>query len=430
MIVFIIFFGLLVVLILLGIAIPFAIGGTSLIAMILESGITKMSFGVIAQKMTGGVNSFTLLAIPFFLFAGKLMNKSSITKRIATFANYIVGWIPGGLAHSNIVSSLLQAGMCGSAVADAAGLGAVQLYAMKNAGFKTDFAAACTASSAIIAPITPPSIPLVVFGVAGSVSINRLFMGGIIPGVLVCISLMTMVFILAQRRNYPRTAFPGWKIFFKAGADAFLPFITPVILIGGIIAGIFTATEAAVVASLYAFILTFFVYREVKIRDIISVCMEVVRESAAIMIIVSVSALYGFLLIKTQMPNVVMKTMLTLTQNKYLVLFLLNIFLLVFGLCMETNSAIIILTPLILPITTALGIDPVHFGLVMIMNLMIGLLTPPVGMLLFVVCRVAKLPLDVMLKAIIPFYVPLLLILFLVTYLPQIVLWLPNLIFG
>jgi len=335
--------------------------------------------------MTGGVNSFTLLAIPFFLFAGKLMNSSSITKRIATFANYIVGWIPGGLAHSNILSSLLQAGMCGSAVADAAGLGAVQLYAMKNAGFKTDFAAACTASSAIIAPITPPSIPLVVFGVAGSVSINRLFMGGIVPGFLVCFSLMTMVFILALIRHYPRTLFPGWKVFIKAGMDAFLPFITPVILIGGIIAGVFTATEAAVVASLYAFILTVFIYREVKMRDVLRICMEIVRETAAIMMIVSVSALYGFLLIKTQIPSVVMSAMLNLTQNPYLVLFLLNIFLLLFGLFMETNSAIIILTPLILPITTSLGIDPVHFGLIMVLNLMIGLITPPVCMLLFVV---------------------------------------------
>ena len=430
MIVFLVFFGGLIVLILAGISISFAIGGTSLIAMIMESGITNLPFGIIAQKMTGGVNSFTLLAIPFFLFAGKLMNKTSITKRIAIFANYIVGWIPGGLAHSNIMSSLLQAGMCGSAVADAAGLGAVQLYAMKNAGFKTEFAAACTASAAVIAPIIPPSIPLVVFGVAGSVSINRLFLGGIIPGILICLSLMTMVFILSLKRKYPRTAFPGWKLFFQAGIDAFLPFMTPVILIGGIMLGIFTATEAAVVASLYAFILTVFIYREATIRDVLNVCMEVVRESAAIMLIVSVSSLYGFLLIKTQMPSMVMKAMLGLTANKYLVLFLINIFLLIFGLAMETNSAIIILTPLILPITTALGIDPVHFGLVMILNLMLGLLTPPVGMLLFVVCRVAKLPFDVMVKSIIPFYIPLLAILLMVTYLPQIVLWLPNLIFG
>jgi len=424
-----IFLGVLIIFFLLGLAIPFAIGLTCIFVLLMEFGI-DLPYGVIAQKYTGGVNSFTLLAIPFFLFAGRIMNRGSITKRIFDFANYIVGWIPGGLAHANIVASFIHSGMCGSAVADAAGLGQIEIQAMKNAGFKTEFAAACTASSAIIDPVTPPSIPLVVFGVAGGVSINRLFMGGIIPGILITVSLMVLIFVFALTRKYPRTFFPGWKAFFQAGKDALLAFLTPVILIGGIMAGIFTATEAAAVASLYAFILTVFIYREVSLREVFAVCKEVVRETSAIMLIVGVSALYGFLLIKTQLPNILMEDLLSLTRNKYMILMLLNIFLLIFGLFMETNSAIIILTPLIMPIITSVGIDPVHFGLIMIVNLMIGLMTPPVGMLLFVVCRVAKLPFHVLLKACLPFYIPLLIILLMITYIPAIVLFIPNLVFG
>ena len=426
----IVFVGLLIALLLVGISIPFAIGGTSLIVILMERGFDVVQFGGIANRMVAGVNQFTLLAIPFFLFAGKLMNRGSIAKRIFTFANYIVGWIPGGLAHANIFASLIHAGQSGSAVSDVVALGPIQIKAMRRAGFRTDFAAACSATSAIISPVTPPSIPLVVFGVVGSVSINRLFMGGVVPGLLITFVLMLTVIILSSRRNYPRTFFPGWKTFIKAGLDAFFPSFTVVILVGGIIAGVFTATEAAAVASLYAFILTFFVYREVSLRDVFEVVKEALRETAAIMMIVAAASIYGFLITRTQLPQTIMAGMLTITENPVMILVLLNIFLLTFGLFMEPNSAIIILTPVLMPIVGHFGIDPVHFGVVMVFNLMIGLLTPPVGMLLFVTGRIAKLPYEKLLKSIVPFYIPLVILLFFVTFVPQTVLWLPNLIFG
>lgn len=423
-----IFLGLLVLLFLVGVGIPYAIGGTSVIVMIIQSGIGNIAYGTIAQKMVAGVNNFTLLAIPFFLLAGNLMNVGSITKKIFRFANYVVGWIPGGLGHANVVASIIFAGMSGSAVADAAGLGTIEMEAMEDAGFDKDFSAAVTAASSTIGPIIPPSIPLVMFGVAGGVSITKLLISGIIPGLLMGIALMIMIYFYAVKRNYPKATFPGWKEFGRCALDAFFPLLTPIILIGGILGGIFTATEAAAVASLYAFVLTFFVYREITLKDFVEVCKKVVRETSVILVIVAASSLYGFLLIKTRIPMILMEGILGVTQSPILVLLILNLFFLVVGCFMETNAAIIILTPLILPMTTQLGIDPIHLGLVMVLNLMIGLLTPPVGMCLYAVCRVAKLPFERMVKAIIPFYIPLLIVLLLITFIPSIVLFLPNLI--
>jgi tripartite ATP-independent transporter DctM subunit len=424
----IVFLGLLIALFLIGVGVPYAIGGTSIIVMIMQSGIDGINYSTIAQKMVAGMNNFTLLAIPFFLLAGKLMNTGSITKKIFRFANYIVGWIPGGLGHANVVASIIFAGMSGSAVADAAGLGTIEMEAMENAGFDTDFSAAITAASSTIGPIIPPSIPLIMFGVAGSVSITKLLVAGIIPGLLMGTALMVMVFFMALKRNYPRATFPGLANFLKCAQDAFLPLLTPVILIGGILGGIFTATEAAAVASLYAFMLTFFVYHEISLRDLIQVCKEVIRETAVILMIVGASSLYGFLLIKTQIPMIMMNGILDITQNPLLVLLILNVFFLIVGCFMESNSAIIILTPLILPMTTSLGIDPIHLGLVMVLNLMIGLLTPPVGMCLYAVCRVAKIPFDRIVRAVLPFYAPLIIILLLITFIPALVMFLPNLL--
>jgi tripartite ATP-independent transporter DctM subunit len=423
-----VFLGLLILFFLMGVGVSYAIGGTSVIVMILQSGIGGISYGTIAQKMVAGINNFTLLAIPFFLLAGKLMNTGSITKKIFRFANYVVGWIPGGLGHANVVASIIFAGMSGSAVADAAGLGTIEMEAMEDAGFDTDFSAAITAASSTIGPIIPPSIPLIMFGVAGSVSITKLLVAGIIPGLLMGVALMVMVFFMALRRNYPRARFPGLKNFLKCAVDAFFPLLTPVILIGGILGGIFTATEAAAVASLYAFILTFFIYREITIADLVRVCKEVIRETAVILMIVGASSLYGFLLIKTRIPMILMNGILDITQNPVLVLLILNAFFLVVGCFMESNSAIIILTPLILPMTTSLGIDPIHLGLVMVLNLMIGLLTPPVGMCLYAVCRVAKISFDRMVRAVLPFYVPLIIVLLLITFIPGIVMFIPNLL--
>lgn len=423
-----VFIGVLIVLFLIGTPIPWAVGLTSVAVMLIDGNFTLVTIGTIAQKTVAGTNNFTLLAIPFFLLAAKLMNAGSITKKIFSFANSLVGWIPGGLGHANVVASIIFAGMSGAAVADASGLGTIEVEAMKNEGFDLDFSAAVTAASSTIGPIIPPSIPLVMFGVAGGVSISKLLIAGLLPGILMGFLMMVVVFILAEIRKYPKRALPKLKEFLKLAYDAFFPMMTPIILIGGIILGIFTPTEAAAVAALYAFILTVFVYRELSAKDIYEVLKEVARETAAIMIIVATSNLFGYLLIKSQIPNQIIVALMNFTQSKVILLLLINVFLLVVGCFMETNAAILILTPILLPITNALGVDPVQMGVVVVLNLMIGLLTPPIGMVLFATSRVAKVSIERIVIALKPFYIVLLLALMLVTFVPQLSLFVPNLL--
>ena len=419
-----VFLGLLILLFVMGFSAPYAIGLTSCIVLVMERGLTGFPFDIVATKFAFSANNFTLLAIPFFLLAGKLMNTGSITKKIFGFCNTLVGWIPGGLGHANILASIVFAGMSGSAVADASGLGTIEIKAMENAGFDTDFAASST-----IGPIIPPSIPLIVFAVsAGNVSIAKLLIGGIVPGLLMGITLMMMVAYFAVKRKYPRTKFPNLGKIWKDFRQAFFPLLTPVILIGGILTGVFTPTEAAVVAAAYAFILTVVVYREAGLKDVLAIIEETAKETASIMIVVCASALYGYLLVRTKLPTVFMDAIFTVTDNKIVILLLLNVFFLIIGCFMETNSALIILTPILIPLTSALGIDPLHLGVVIVLNLMVGLLTPPVGMCLYATAKVARISLDRMIKAVAPFYIPLFLTLLLITFIPQLVTWLPNLL--
>ena len=422
-----VFLGGLILLFLLGFGAPYAIGLVSLVVLIMTRGIGNIPLDMVATKLAFSANNFTLLAIPFFLLAGKLMNTGSITTRIFCFCNTLIGWIPGGLGHANVLASIVFAGMSGSAVADAAGLGTIEIRAMENEGFDKEFAAAVTAASSTIGPIIPPSIPLIVFGVsAGNVSIAKLLIGGVLPGVLVGITLSIMVYFFAVKLKYPKSKFPTGKRIWDDFRHAFFPLLTPVILIGGILSGVFTPTEGAAVASLYAFILTMFVYRETTWKDFLLILRDTAKESASIMFIVCVSALYGYLLTRTRLPNQFMNAIFTVTQNKYVILFLLNIFFLVIGCFMEANAALIILVPILTPMATALGIDMLHLGVMIVLNLMIGLLTPPVGMCLYAKAKVANISLDRMIKAILPFYIPLILALLAITYIPWIVTWLPN----
>ncbi|WP_422448009.1 TRAP transporter large permease [Thermoanaerobacterium sp. DL9XJH110] len=425
-----IFLGLLIFLFITGFPVPYAIGLTSLAVLIYERGIFGIPYEMMAQRIIYGVNNFTLLAIPFFLLAGKLMNTGGITKRIFKFANTIIGYLPGGLGHANIVASIIFAGMSGSAVADAAGLGTIEVQAMLDEGYDREFSAAVTAASSTIGPIIPPSIPMVMYGVMGDVSIAALLVAGIVPGLLMGLCMMIMVYYYAIKRGYPRRPFPKIKEVLQSFYEAFWPLLTPVILIGGILLGIFTATEAAAVASLYAFILSVFIYRELKIKDVMGIVYETVKETALILFIVANASLYGWLLIKTQMPMMFMEQVFNISKNPLIILFILNIFWLIVGCFMETNAAITILTPIMMPLALAIGINPVHLGVVMVLNLMIGLLTPPIGMCLYAVARVAKISFDKMVKAVAPFYIPLFVALILVTIFPQISLWLPNLLLG
>ncbi len=421
-----IFVGLLLILFLLGVAVPYALAVTAIIGMIYAGNFGIAQFGAVPMKLAAGVNSFTLLAIPFFLLAGKLMNVGGITRRIFKFCNALVGWIPGGLGQVNILASVVFAGMSGSAVADAAGLGTIEIKAMEDEGFDTEFSAGITAASSTIGPIIPPSIPLVMFGCTGGVSISQLLVGGIVPGLTCAIALGIMVAIMALRRNYPRRHFPTGKELWMLFRQAFLSLMTPVILIGGILGGVFTATEAAAVASLYALFLMTVVYHEVSWKDLVQTGREVCRETAAIMLVVAASTLYGYLITKFKIPTMVLDFFLTVSSSKYMFLLLINLFLLFVGCFMDSTAAILILTPIILPAATAFNINPVHFGMIMVFNLMIGLLTPPVGMCLYATARVSKLSFERVTKGVVPFYIPLMITLILIILFPKLTLCLTG----
>ena len=423
------FLGLLIALLLLGVAVPYAIGLTSLLVLVVQRGVFNLPYEIIAQRIVYGMNNFTLLAIPFFLLAGKLMNVGSITRRIFNFANKIVGFIPGGLGHANVVASMIFAGMSGSAVADAAGLGTIEVQAMIDQGFDREFSAGITAASSTIGPIIPPSIPLIMFGVLGDVSISALLIGGILPGVLMGVSLMVIVYYYSKKRRYPHEKCPSLKDFMIALRSAFFPLLTPVILIGGILTGIFTPTEASAVAAVYALVLTALVYREMTLKQFFHVLMDTIKESSVILLIVGISSLYGWLLIKTQIPNYLMERVFLISKNPLVILLILNIFFFIVGMFMESIAAITILTPIVVPLALSVGINPLHLGLVMVLNLMIGLLTPPIGMCLFAVAKVSSLPLNRMIKAVTPFYLPLLIVLALLTLFPQIGTFLPEVFF-
>jgi tripartite ATP-independent transporter DctM subunit len=382
------------------------------------------------QRMVTGVDSFVLLSIPLFMLAGRLMNEGGITDRIFEFARSLVGHIRGGLGHANVVASMIFAGMSGSAVADAGGLGQIEISAMEKQGYDTEFSAAITVASSTIGPIIPPSIPMVIYGAMAEVSVGRLFIGGFIPGVLMGISLMVAVYIYSIVRDYPRDAkFSLRRVWtsFKAG---FLPLVTPTIIIGGILAGIFTPTEAAAVAVAYAFILGFFVYRTITIKDIPSILIDTLASTAVVTFVISTSSSFSWLLIIGKIGQLVANFCLSITQSKFVILFLLNLSMFLLGCVIEAGVALILLIPVFLPLVTSVGIDPVHFGVIMVFNLMIGVATPPVGMSLFVVSEVAGVKLERLMRAILPFIVPLIMVLFLITYIPSLVTFLPNLVMG
>lgn len=354
-----IFLGGLILFFIAGFAVPFAIGLVSLIVLIYKQGFDAIPYTIIAQRIVFGMNSFVLLAIPLFLLAGKLMNTGSITKKIFRFTNLLIGFLPGGLGHVNVVSSMIFAGMSGSAVADAAGLGTIEVKAMTEEGYDREFSAAITAASSTIGPIIPPSIPLIMFGVMGNVSIASLLIGGLVPGILMGISLMIMCYYYGVKRNYPRRKFPTFSEFWNGLKEAFWPLLTPAILIGGILSGVFTPTEAAGVAVVYALVLTL-AYRELTFKEFIKISLETVKESALIFIIIGMASLYGWLLIKTQMPTMFVETIFMITENPLIILLMLNVFLLIVGCFMESIAAITILTPIIMPLALAAGIDPLH----------------------------------------------------------------------
>jgi len=419
---FVMVFGLLI----LGVPIAVALGLSSPVFILLSGQAPDL---VVIHRMVNGVDSFPLLAVPFFILAGNLMNTAGITNRIFDFAKACVGWMRGGLGHVNVGASVVFAGMSGAAVADAGGLGTIEIKAMRDAGYDPDFSVGVTAASSTIGPIIPPSLPMVIYGVVASSSIGQLFAAGFIPGLMMAASLMIMVAWYARARNYPRDARFALAVLWGSFQRAFLSLLTPIIIVGGILGGIFTPTEAAIAASAYALFLGVAVYRTLTLRRLLRVSFDTIETTAVVMFIVAAASIFAWILTSNRVTEQFAAIVLTITENPILILLMINVILLIVGCFMETIAAITILVPVLLPIVVKLGIDPVHFGVIMVLNLMIGLLTPPVGMVLYVLARVSELSFERCMAATAPFLIPLGIVLLLVTFVPAITMWLPTLLY-
>lgn len=452
-------------LMLCGLPVAVAMAGGSLVYILVSGSVPDI---VLAQRMIAGIESFPLLAVPFFILAGNLMNIAGITGRIYNFAVALVGWMKGGLGQVNIIGSVIFSGMSGTAIADAAGLGSIEIKAMKDHGYSTEFAVGVTAASATLGPIIPPSLPFVIYGMMANVSIGALFVAGILPGLFMTLLMMVTVAYFAHRNGWGSDVAFHWGrlgsatleilvvlafpmavwLAVKAGVSvnlatgvafvvlllldwrfnfsAVLALMAPVILIGGMTMGWFTPTEAAVAAVIWALFLGLVRYRSMTVRTLAQATFETIETTASVLFIVTAASIFAWLLTTTQAAQALADWILSITSNKWVFLLLANLLILFVGCFIDTIAAITILVPILLPIVLKLGIDPLHFGLIMTLNLMIGLLHPPLGMVLFVLARISKLSVERTTMAILPWLVPLMLALVAITYIPAITLWLPH----
>jgi TRAP-type C4-dicarboxylate transport system permease large subunit len=452
-----------------GLPVAIAMAGSSLIYLLWAQGTPPF---VVIHRMVSGIDSFPLLAVPFFILAGNLMNNAGITNRIYNFALALVGWLKGGLGHVNIIGSVIFAGMSGTAIADAAGLGTIEIKAMKDHGYSTEFSVGVTAASATLGPIIPPSLPFVIYGMMANVSVGALFLAGIIPGLLMAVLMMLTVAYFAHKNGWGADVKFDWHRVIKAltetavvigwplalwllidkaglpaqatvaaglvilfGMDrvfrfqAVLPIMTPVLLIGGMTTGVFTPTEGAIAACVWAMVLGLFWYRTLTWKKFVKVCLDTVETTSTVLFIVAAASIFGWMLTATGVTAAISSWVLAFTDKPWVFLLLANLLMLFVGCFLEPTAAITILVPILVPICQSLGIDLIHFGLVMVLNLMIGLLHPPMGMVLFVLARVAKLSVERTTVAILPWLVPLLASLVIITYVPKLVLWLPKLFY-
>lgn len=452
-------------LMLLGMPVALAMISASLLYILVTGSVPNV---IVAQRMIAGVESFPLLAVPFFILAGNLMNIAGITGRIYNFAVALVGWMRGGLGQVNIIGSVIFSGMSGTAIADAAGLGTIEIKAMRDHGYSAEFSVGVTAASATLGPIIPPSLPFVIYGMMANVSIGSLFLAGVVPGIVMTLLMMATVAFIARRNNWGGDALFSWQklgsasieilvvlafplvtwLLTNAGvsvnvavgctlaalllADWYFDFsavmalMAPVILIGGMTLGWFTPTEAAMAAVIWALFLGLVRYRSMTLKGLARATLDTIETTASVLFIVTAASIFAWLLTVSQAAQLMTDAILGFTQNKWMFLLLANVLILIVGCFIDTIAAITILVPILLPIVLKLGIDPIHFGLIMTLNLMIGLLHPPLGMVLFVLARVAKLSVERTTVAILPWLVPLFAALIAITYIPEITLWLPR----
>jgi C4-dicarboxylate transporter DctM subunit len=418
-------FGTMVLLMILNIPIGFALGTATLSGLLVVKDLPLM---VLAQRLYCGLDSFTLVAVPLFILTGQLMAIGGVTRDLMNLSMVFVGHLRGGLAYVNIVSSMIFAGITGSAATDTSSIGSILVPTMLKKGYEKDVTVAVTATSSTIGIMIPPSIPMVLYGVASNTSIGKLFAGGVVPGLMVGLGLMAVTGILARKRNYPREDMKPLKENLKICLRSIPALTTVVIILGGIITGFFTPTEAAGISVVYTFLLGMFYYKELKLKDMPGIIMEVGITMGMVALMISAASALGWLLTNQGIPKAIGDLILSTTNNKLIILALINLLLLFVGTWMDLTPAMIIFTPILLPIAVKIGIDPVHFGIIMVVNLAIGLFTPPVGLCLFLACGIAETSITDVLKAFIPFFIVMIAILVLITYIPQLSMFLPNLI--
>jgi len=418
-----------VALLLIGVPIAFAMGVAALLAILAHG---SMPFSLLAQRALVGADSYALLAIPFFILAGNLMNYGGITERLISFANAVVGRFRGGLAQSTVLATMLFSGISGSAVADASALGKVLIPAMKKQGYGGPFSAALMASASVCGPIIPPSIPMVIYAlsVGKGVSIAALFLGGVIPGLMLGFSLMMMAYFISVRRNFPIFDAVPWRELPARALKALPAILTPVIIIGGVTAGIVTVTESAALAVIYALFVALVIYRELSWREIPRILLQTALDSALVMFIIAMASGFGYLMAISGLPKETAAWISSISSDPLVILMAINVLLLVVGCFMEAIAAMLILLPVLIPVVELVGVDLVHFGLVMVFNLCLGLLTPPVGILLYICANFAGVKLEDEIREVMPFLAMGLLVLLLITIFPELVLWFPRLILG
>lgn len=416
-----------VLIVLMVFKVPIAIG-TGLATIVGIVVVGSLPLAVAVQRMFVGIDTFTLIAVPLFILTGRMMALGGITTDLINLSRVLVGYLRGGLAYINIVSSMFFAGITGSAASDTSSVGAILIPAMVEKGYERDFSVAVTATSSTIGVMIPPSIPMVIYGVASGSSIGRLFLGGVVPGVLVGLSLMAVTFVFARKRNYPveeRVSFGASVKIVMKGVPALF---TIIIIVGGIVTGMFTPTEAAGIAALYSFLLGLLYYRELKLRDIPQILVEVATTTGMVALMIATASSLGWLFANQGIPQLIGNALLSITENRFAILLLINALLLFVGTWLDLSPAVIIFTPILLPIVTTLGIDSVHFGVIMVVNLAIGLFTPPVGVCLFVSCGIANISITDTIGAFLPYFFTMVAVLLLITYVPELVMYLPNLL--